>query len=428
MTPYTPNSNQPLEWQQPSAHRNKKTGAAGHAATHSPSQKVLKDAATSPSPVPHTPAPPVQTVITPLSHNDLTLSSPTATTHAARKKLFGNLTLSFIISLLLIAAGGVIAGSIVIWQYIRPPEAMFTAPPPQPQLPARELHHQIRFKQFEKQTRKPQVMSKLVSQAPSALALPELPPMTFDPNAVRSAQEMLPPVGGTLGDLGLAAMGLGDASDAAFAASADTEFFGMRIQTRAIVILVDLSYLLSQQGLQEEFIKETQTMVEKFHPDTAFNIILYLDYAAPYAENLVFATRAQKNALATYLQGITRTTSQNPDTRGSTPYHALRYALEMNPDTIVMLVADDLPWRAQSSDPTDVIRRASNVGNRRLHAQEILDMLQRDRNRRSQERIDSVPINVISYKPRRQTAQQEEAQEFYQNISRRSGGRFRRID
>ena len=46
-----------------------------------------------------------------------------------------------------------------------------------PSIPARKLEHSIRVKQMQKQVRKPQVLQRLVTEAPSKVALPQMPDM-----------------------------------------------------------------------------------------------------------------------------------------------------------------------------------------------------------------------------------------------------------
>ncbi len=341
-----------------------------------------------------------------------------------RKKIFGNLTLSFLISIMLIGAAGVVAGSIVVWQYIKPSEVMFKPPKSQPKLPARELQHKIRVKKFQKQTRKPKIMSKLVSKGESKLALPELPPMKFDKNEVRSAQSMLPPMSGTsIGELGIGTMGLGDGSDSAFEGFSQAEFFGTMIKTRSVVIIVDKSRSLLNENLLPVVTKETLEMVENFHPDTAFNVIFYVDYINCYSEKPVFATQSKKDSVKKWLEKIGTSQDQDKEKWGSTPYYALKKALDMNPDTIIMIADDDQPWRAESSGAR---AEAKTKDGRSAHLKEIEDMLRADRNQRSQNGEEKVTINVFAYKPK-ENSYTIPALDFLKDIAKSSGGRFKKV-
>lgn len=426
MTETPPHNNHHTGWHKPPSHKDD-TGQHTPVETNrpeikdipAPSSEATSPATEMPSELSATPT----SVVSPPPER-IPSFRPDLVAKKKRKKAFGNLTLSFLISIILIGAAGLVAGSIVVWQYVKPTEVMFKPPKKQPKLPARELQHKIRVKKFQKQTRKPKIMSKLVSKGESKLALPELPPMKFDKNDVRSAQSMLPPMSGTsIGELGIGTMGLGDGSDSAFEGFSQAEFFGTMIKTRSVVIIVDKSKSLLIEGLLPIVTNEALQMVENFHPDTAFNMIFYVDHVNCFSDKPVFATQSKKASLAKWLTTIGTGQNQSSEIWGSTPYYALQKALEMKPDTIIMIADDDSPWRAEERDKRDA---AQTKEGERAHMKEIEDMLRADRNARKQEGIEMVTINVFAYKPK-ENSYSKPALDFLKSIAKSSGGRFKKV-
>ena len=98
--------------------------------------------------------------------------SDAARAAAARKRTVGAMMTSIAIHALLLVA----AASLTIMIIAPKPKMMFEGKK-SPSLPARKLEHAIRVKQMKKQTRKPQIMQRLVTEAPSKVSLPEMPQM-----------------------------------------------------------------------------------------------------------------------------------------------------------------------------------------------------------------------------------------------------------
>ena len=93
-------------------------------------------------------------------------ASPIKDMREVRKRAFAE---ALSATLLLHVGIGVAAGVITIAVIISKPPVTFEAKKP-PTIPARKLEHSIRVKQMKEQIRKPQILQRLVSTAPSKAA------------------------------------------------------------------------------------------------------------------------------------------------------------------------------------------------------------------------------------------------------------------
>jgi hypothetical protein len=280
-------------------------------------------------------------------------------------------------------------------------------------LPARKLEHTIRVKQFEQQSRKPRIMNKLVTKAKSSVSLPDLPPMNITRSDARSMASMTEFKGGHIGTLGFGSMGMGKSKNGLDGFS-EAEFFGHRIKTRSVVILVDSSSSIVKKGVFESVRTEAVKMVNSFHPDTAFNVILFTDGAYTFNEKPTYASLAEKERLQSWMateMKINR--GNNSATSGSTPIVALEKALSMEPDTII-LITDDPPYLKGVNDTE--------------HEKEIITLVRRYQSTAK----TRVCINTVAFKPHREgsaftIAKGKRAQEFLKKLARSTGGHFREV-
>ncbi len=331
--------------------------------------------------------------------------------HKKTRKRFSRTFQSFGVSFAIHVALFFAAGAFVVYRYVKPPEMMFKPAKKMPKMPARKLQHKIRVKQYEKQARKPKLMNKLVSKGKGKISLPKLPPVKFTKSDLRSLPTAITPGGGHIGQLGLGGLGMGKGGDGAFQGFSEAEFFGHKIKTKSIVILADSSSSVVKKGAFDDLRQEAVSMVSKFHPDTGFNLVLFTDGALAFKSNMVYATQARKKELAEWMQKKMKINKgNNPATKGSTPVEALRVALEMKPDTIIV-ITDDPPWLGKNS-----------VEQRAIHGKEILKMV-RDYQHSSPERVT---INTVAYKPK-ETNVGIEARKFLKDLARANGGRFREV-
>lgn len=281
-----------------------------------------------------------------------------------------------------------------------------------PGIPARKLEHSIRVKQMQKQTRKPQILQRLAAAGPSKVALPELPKLSApDVKNLRDTPMMNAKAGTTLGGVGGIGGGAGRGLTGGSGYS-DTKFFGENVRTRAICILMDISPSMVAKGVVEDVREETLSMMESLSPVTKFDIIAFVDGAMSFTPQMVFATQDNKQKAMEWLkqsfdgrrQGNLRGYS------GSTPYEAMKLAVELGSDTIFVL-SDDPPYLKEGNASTGVEIED--------HQDQILDFVKRIEKTTGR----SVKINPIIYKPH-ENARGEQGKAFYKKIAQTTGGRF----
>ncbi|MDY0144602.1 MAG: hypothetical protein RBS84_01240 [Kiritimatiellia bacterium] len=269
-----------------------------------------------------------------------TAFSQTKSEDAAQKKRALN---AILISLLVHVVFIIAAVSLTILIIAPKPKMMFEGKK-SPSLPARKLEHSIRVKQMKKQTRKPQILQRLVTEAPSKVALPEMPEMkTPDIKNMRDTP-LMNSRAGSIGSLGGGGGGAGRGLTGGMGYS-DTKFFGENIRTRAITICMDISPSMVAKGVTQDVLAEATKMLENMNVGTKFNIVLFVDGAESFTPQMVYATQENKAKAIEWLkqpfdgrrQGNLRGHS------GSTPHLAIKMAVDMGSDTVFVLT-DDPPY------------------------------------------------------------------------------------
>jgi len=291
-------------------------------------------------------------------------------------------------------------------------KVMFEAKKP-PSIPARKLEHSIRVKQMQKQVRKPQILQRLVSQAPGAVALPELPKMdTPDMKKMRDTPN-LNRSKSILGDLGRAGGGLGR-GDTGGGGFSDTKFFGENVRTRAIVILVDVTSSMYNKGVVEDVKREAKVMMEALNPGTKFNLIAFVDGAEAVSQQIMFATMENKDAAIAWLGDLKMNTQGNKrGWSGSTPHDAIIMGVEMGADTIFLLT-DDEPNISEVVD-----------GNR-IREEDHKDKLESFVKSIETTRGRTVKIHPIVYKATSYAG--DRSKEYWKQIAKISGGKLKVIE
>ena len=333
----------------------------------------------------------------------------------------GELGVSLSMSVVVVAALFVGASTWVILRYIVTPPMMFQPAPKMPSLPARTIEHHIRVKNFEQQARRPMLMNRLVSQAPGKLSLPPLPPLSALQADARAVPSFIAPAGAHMGDLGIGSAGIGSGKDAGLAGFSDVQFFGTRIATRSIVVLIDNSPSMRIRGVVAAALNEMSNMVQRFHVDTKFNAIAYRDGSGPFRPDMTFATQQDKKAFTAWTAWLQSTRDgeycgNQRGTAGTTPRAALAAALAMNPDTIVILRDDQPPYADRDQNGSDA--RAS-------HAKALCTMIA-DHQRTAPLRVT---VNTLLFKPARiyNQSQYEECVDLMKKLASMSGGAYREI-
>lgn len=284
-----------------------------------------------------------------------------------------------------------------------------------PSIAARKLEHSIRVKQVQKQSRKPQILQRLVSAAPSKVALPEMPHLEMpDLKNLKDAPLISSRAGATLGGLG----GLGGGAGRGLTGGSgysDTKFFGENVRTRAICILMDISQSVVVKGIVEDVRREAIQMLQNLSPVTAFNLIVFVDGAESFSPQMVFATQENKEKALAYLQQQFNGAVQGNRRgfSGSTCSEAVRVATEMGCDTM-FVITDDPPY-LKTGDATTGIEIPD-------HPQQILDYAAGIESKYGRK----VTIHTICYKPWL-NERGERAIVFMKQLARSTGGRFRLI-
>ncbi|HRZ11151.1 MAG TPA: hypothetical protein P5567_01710 [Kiritimatiellia bacterium] len=335
---------------------------------------------------------------------------PAATTRQTRKMTAQAVVVSVVLHVLFVLGAAYL--TIIV---VQSRQKMMFEGKKNPSIPAKKLEHSIRVKQMQKQVRKPQVMQRLVTEAPSKVALPQMPDMkTPDIKNMRDTP-LMGARAGSLGGLGGSGGGAGRGLTGGTGYS-DTKFFGENVRTRAIIICMDISPSMVNKGVVQDVTQQTVTMMEAMHPGTRFNLIVFVDGALAFAPQMVFATQENKQKALAWLQkGFDSHREGNrPGYSGSTSSEAIRLAAEMGCDTMFVL-SDDPPYLKTGNMETGV-----EIPD---HQDQILAFV------RSIESNTGRPtkINPILYKPFK-NERGEKAKTFYQTVARTTGGRMKVID
>lgn len=283
-----------------------------------------------------------------------------------------------------------------------------------PSLPPRKLEHSIRVKQMKKQTRKPQILQRLVTEAPSKVALPEMPDMkTPDVKNLRDTP-LMNSRAGSIGGIGGGGGGAGRGLTGGTGYS-DTKFFGENIRTRAITICMDISPSMVAKGVTQDVLAEATKMLENMNVNTKFNLIVFVDGAEPFNPQMVYATQENKAKALEWLkqpfdgrrQGNLRGYS------GSTPHMAIEMAVEMGADTIFVL----------SDDPPYLKKGDMNTG---VEIPEHMDNIEKFVKSIESTTGKSVRIYPILYKPF-ENDRGKQAIDYFKGIARTTGGKSKVI-
>lgn len=328
---------------------------------------------------------------------------------AQRKRALNAILISLLIHVLLII--GAISLTIMI---IAPKQKMMFEGKKSPSLPARKLEHAIRVKQMQKQTRKPQILQRLVTEAPSKVALPEMPDMkTPDIKNLRDTP-LMNSRAGSIGGIGGGGGGAGRGLTGGVGYS-DTKFFGENIRTRAIVICMDISPSMIAKGVTQDVLNEAVKMLENMNVGTKFNILVFVDGSDGFAPQMVYATQENKQKALEWLkqpfdgrrQGNLRGFS------GSTPHMVIKSAVEMGADTVFVL-SDDPPYLKQGDVQTGVEITT--------HMDDIMSYVKSVESTTGR----SVRFYPILYKPF-ENERGKQAIDYYKSMARTTGGKCRVI-
>ena len=322
---------------------------------------------------------------------------------AARKRTLSAMMTSLVIHALLLVA----AASLTIMIIAPKPKMMFEGKK-SPSLPARKLEHAIRVQQMKKQTRKPQILQRLVTEAPSKVALPEMPQMkTPDIKDMRDTP-LVNSRAGSIGGIGSGGGGAGRGLGGGTGYS-DTKFFGENVRTRSICICMDISPSMVGKGVVEDVASEASAMLEKMNVNTKFNIVVFVDGATSFQPQMVYATKENRDAAIAWLKkGFdSRRDGNRSGYSGSTPSEAIHAAIQMGAETVFVLT-DDPPYLSATYQGPPIPN----------HQEDILAEVE------GVVRTTGHPVKFYPtlYKPHL-NRRGLESQEFYTKLAKSSGGK-----
>ena len=328
---------------------------------------------------------------------------------AGKKATIEAAILSAVFHILIVAGAGFLTVLVIQAR----PKVMFEAKKP-PSIAPRKLQHSIRVKQMQKQVRKPQILQRLVSKAPSSVSLPELPKMDMPDLKNMRDIPMMTKAGSELGALGTFGGGAGRGMGGG-AGYSDAKFFGQNVRTKAICVLMDISPSMVSKGVTKDVREEAKKMLATLTPATKFNIVVFVDGALSFAPQMVFALKENKEKADKWLsqefngmrQGNRRGYS------GSTPSQAIEMAVDLGCDTMFVLT-DDPPYLKEGNAATGVEITT--------HRDDIIDYVRAIEATRGMK----VKINTIAYKPH-ENERGKEGIDFMKKISRITGGRFKKV-
>jgi uncharacterized glyoxalase superfamily protein PhnB len=328
---------------------------------------------------------------------------------AQRKRAINAILIAVLVHVVFI----VLAISLTILIIAPKPKMMFEGKK-SPSLPARKLEHSIRVQQMQKQTRKPQILQRLVTEAPSKVALPEMPDMkTPDVKNLRDTP-LMNTRAGSIGGIGGAGGGAGRGLTGGTGYS-DTKFFGENVRTKAVAICMDISPSMVQKGVTQDVLAEATKMLETMGVSTKFNLVVFVDGSLSFSEQMVFATQENKAKAIEWLkqpfdgrrQGNLRGHS------GSTPHMAIKAAVDMGADTVFIL-SDDPPY-LKKGDAATGVEITTHMEDIEKYVRSIESTTGR-----------SVRFYPILYKPF-ENERGKIAAEYYKKMARSTGGRSKVI-
>ncbi len=207
--------------------------------------------------------------------------------------------------------------------------------------------------------------------------------------------------------------------------SSEVRFFNIKTRTRSVILLLDASQTVINKGVLEDVIRETGVLIEGLSPMSMFNIIGFVDGAAPMFPRMMLATPDNKQAaLARMNVRAARAGEAASDWTesgfvpnrvgnlagysGSTPWKALELAASMGAETVFIVIDDEPPY---------VIHGAPGDAPIATHLEDLLQFA-RGIGPRSERPMQ---INVVMTAPR-DNSRAETAKSFYDRLCKYTGG------
>lgn len=274
----------------------------------------------------------------------------------------------------------VLFGLWVVAEYFKEPEAVFEMQKDL-RIPPQSPEHRLNMARHEAMAPKPVMKKRLVSTRPSAIALPELPPVE-----VEQALNLNTDILSGLNSSSLAgAAGLGSAAGLTGGGGTGTgmSFFGIRDKGQSVVIMIDVSdsmfgrtgdldystRKLVKHGKEQSFQRirdEAIALIDGLGANARFGIIRWSGSARSWKPALVPATDENKRLAKEHIQNeidahTAKATSGRPG--GTRHDYALEELFKLDPEIAYML-SDGNATRSggQSGSRMEVIPADELVG------------------------------------------------------------------
>ena len=320
----------------------------------------------------------------------------------------------------------VVFGLWVVAKYFSEPEAVFEmkrdlriqTPPPE---------HRLNMARHEAMAPKPVMKKRLVSTRPSALALPEMPPMDLDQALALNPGAI---VGLNATSIAGAAAGFGSAQGLTGGGGSGSgmSFFGIRDKGQSVVIMIDVSdsmfgrtgdldyatRKLVRQGKDQSFQKirdEALALIDGLSLNARFGIIRWSGSARSWQPELVAATddnkRLAKEHIQTEIDAFSARATRGR-AGGTRHDYALEELLKLDPE-VAFLLSDGNATRMGEGRSMEVIPEDA-----------LVDILEKARSEKS--RIPK--IHTIYYVT---GADKREEEHMLKALARKSGGESRKV-
>ncbi len=320
----------------------------------------------------------------------------------------------------------VLFGLWVVAKYFQEPEAVFEMKkdlriPPQPP------EHRLNMARHEAMAPKPTMKKRLVSTRPSAISLPELPPVELD-QAFNLNTNVLSGLNSS-SLAGAAGLGSAEGLTGGGGTGSGMSFFGIRDKGQSVVIMIDVSdsmfgrtgdldystRKLVRQGKEQKFQRirdEAMALIDGLGLNARFGIIRWSGSARTWKPELVPATDENKRLAKEHIQNdIDVFTARASGRPGGTRHdYALEELFKLDPEIAFML-----------SDGNAT--RSGGEGGSRMEVipeDDLVDLVEKQKQAKGR-----VPkIHTIYYV---NAGDKRDEEKMLRSLSRKSGGESRKV-
>ncbi len=225
-----------------------------------------------------------------------------ATANSARRR---TLRLVLLASLGIHLVAGAIFGGHILWEALSREETVFEAQPPTRTYEPRKVELKVKVQQKQRSSSRPQIVPRIVSAKPSAVALPDI---KVDPKLVTTTfQPKFKAVSGIGLGVGL---GTGYGTSGFGQGVSQVNFFGIQAVGERIAICVDVSVSMveAERGGPPGFLRVKQRVgdvVDSLKEGTLFNVIVFADACSALdSEKMVYANPENRTRAKQFLEPI----------------------------------------------------------------------------------------------------------------------------